>query len=35
MKSLLLLDSVRIVNKSFWSYLPLEAQSFSVLEKAS
>ena len=27
-KSVLQPDSVRIVNKSFWSYLPLEAQGF-------
>ena len=27
-KSVFRLNSVRIVNKAFWSYLPLEAQSF-------
>ena len=27
-KSVLQPDSVKIVNKSFWSYLPLEGQGF-------
>ena len=34
-KSALWSDSVRIVNKSFLSYLPLEAHGFYVSEKAS